>query len=357
MQIANPFSRRLVAFGAALLLTLASGLALISQSSPAEAASTALICGGDNTRICAPITNLKFTDRGAEVPIVTVGANSVATLSSDAKDLGGIFKTSADYAGKLVHIQFFDITKGMGFTVQAGAAGSTTACDPGPASGNGCYIKLDAAGSSTFNFSVSNVTATSKFSVQINGSAGWVSKAAVISFDTPTKITPSATRTATGISGKSVSLGYILTDKAGAALAGATVSVSTSGVGTLSATTATSDAKGAFNVTASGAANVVGKQNITLTVTSAKGLVSQLTEVVTWKPAPTFVITPKVGKFNVTLTNASGLPALVKYGAEKWVLLLVASDSQVVTVMTLKGTYSVTVQIGEVKSSKSVVVR
>jgi hypothetical protein len=354
MNISISPSRRLFAVVAAVLLTLTAGLVSISQSTPAEAASTALICGGDNTRVCAPITNLKFSDRGSEIPITLVGANPAATISSDAKDLVGTFKTTADYAGKFVHIQFFDM-KGMSLSVQAGAAGTLNSCDPGPASGNGCYLKLDAAGSGNFNFSVSNVTAASKFSVQINGIA-WVSKAATISFDTPIKIAASATRTATGISGKSVTLAYNLTDKAGAALAGAKVNVATSGVGTTASTTATSDAKGAFSITASTGANVVGQQNVTLTVTSAKGLVSQLTETITWKPAPSYVISAKTGKFTVTISNAAGLPALVKYGADSWVLLLVSSDSQVVTVTTAKGAYSVTVQIGTVKTTKSVTV-
>ena len=360
MNISISPSRRLLAAVTATLLALTAGFASITLSSPAEAAgaagATPLACSGDITHICAPVTYLKFNDRGSEVPITLVGANATATLSSDAKDLGGIFKTSAEYAGKFVHIQFFDISKGMGFTVQAGASGSSTACDPGPASGNGCYLKLDSTGSGTFNFSVSNVTAASKFSVQISGSAGWVSKAAVISFDTPLKMSPSETRTATGISATSVTLGYKLTDKAGAALAGAKVTIATAGVGTIASTSATTDAKGLFTVTASTAANVVGQQNLTLTATSAKGLVSQITETITWKPAPSFVISPKAGKFNVTISNAAGLPALVKYGPEKWVLLLVGSDSQVVTVMTAKGTYTVTVQIGTVKSTKSVTV-
>ena len=270
------------------------------------------------------------------------------------KDLVGSFKTSADYAGKFVHIQFFDM-KGMNLSVQAGAAGAINACDPGPASGNGCYLKLDAAGSGNFNFSVANVTAASKFSVQINGIA-WVSKAATVSFDTPLKISPSETRTPTGVSATSVKLGYKLTDKLGTALVGSKVNITTTGVGTIASTSATTDAKGAFTVTATTAAKVVGQQNLTLTVISAKGLVSQITETITWKPAPSYVISAKTGKFTVTISNAAGLPALVKYGTDTWVLLLVTSDSQVVTVNTAKGSYSVTVQIGSVKSTKSVAV-
>jgi hypothetical protein len=46
----------------------------------------------------------------------------------------------------------------------------------------------------------------------------------------------------------------------------------------------------------------------------------------------------------------------VKYGADSWVLLLVSYDSQVVTVKTAKGAYSVTVQIGTVKTTKTVTV-
>jgi hypothetical protein len=354
MNISVSPSRRLLAVAAAVLLTLTAGLVSISQSAPAEAASTALICSGDNTRVCAPITSLKFSDRGSEIPVSLVGENATATISSDAKELGGIFKTSADYAGKFVHIQFFDM-KGMGLSVQAGVAGAVNSCDPGPASGNGCYLKLDAAGSGTFNFSVSNVTAASKFSVQINGIA-WVSKAATVSFDTPIKISASETRTATGISATSVTLGYRLTDKAGAVLANTKVNVASSGVGTIGAASVTSDAKGAFSVTASAAANVIGQQVISLTVTSAKGLVSQIAESITWKPAPSYTVSAKTSQFTVTILNAAGLPALVKYGADSWVLLLVSSDSQVVTVTTAKGAYSVTVQIGTVKTTKSVTV-
>ncbi len=357
MKIFTSPPRRLFAAVTATLLALTAGLASMTLSSPAEAAgATPLACGGDITHICAPVTYLKFNDRGSEVPITLVGANATATLSSDAKDLGGIFKTSAEYAGKFVHIQFFDISKGMGFTVQAGAAGSSTACDPGPASGNGCYIKLDGSGSASFNFSVSNVTSASKFSVQISGSAGWVSKAAIVSFDTPLKISPSEARTATGISATSVTLGYKLTDKAGAALAGSKVTIASAGVGTIASTSATTDAKGLFSVTATTAAKVVGQQNLTLTVTSAKGLVSQITETITWKPAPSYAIAAKAGMFTVTISNGAGLPALVKYGSDAWVLLLVTSDSQVVTVKTAKGNYSVTVQIGTAKSTKSVTV-
>jgi hypothetical protein len=58
----------------------------------------------------------------------------------------------------------------------------------------------------------------------------------------------------------------------------------------------------------------------------------------------------------VTISNAAGLPALVKYGADNWVLLVVNSDSQVVTVATPKGNYTVTVQIGNVKSTKTIAV-
>ena len=354
MNISISPSRRLFALLATFLLTLTAGLASIGSIAPAEAASTALICGGDNTRVCAPITSLKFIDRGSEIPIALAGANATATISSDAKDLVGSFKTSSDYAGKFVHIQFFDM-KGMNLTVQAGAAGALNSCDPGPASGNGCYLKLDGTGSGTFNFSVANVTAASKFSVQINGIA-WVSKAALVSFDTPLNISPSETRVATGVSATSVKLGYKLTDKSGAALAGAKVTVATAGVGTISATTATTDSKGAFSVTASAAAKIVGQQTLTLTVTSAKGLVSQITESITWKPAPSYAISAKAGKFTVTISNAAGLPALVKYGADNWVLLVVNSDSQVVTVATPKGNYTVTVQIGNVKSTKTIAV-
>ena len=355
MNISIYPSRRLFAVATAVLLALSAGIASIGQSTPAQAATDSLICGGDSTRVCSPITNLKFNDRGSEIPISFVGANATATISSDAKDLVGTFKTTASYAGKFVHIQFFDI-KGMNLTVQAGAAGALNACDPGPASGNGCYLKLDASGSGNFNFSVANVTAASKFSVQINGSAGWVSKAANVSFDTPIKISASETRTATGISATSVTLGYKLTDKSGAALAGSKVTVATAGVGTISSTSATSDSKGAFSVIASAAAKVVGQQTLTLTVTSAKGLVSQLTETIAWKPAPSYAISPKAGKFTVTISNAAGLPALVKYGADSWVLLIVNSDSQVVTVTTPKGNYTVTVQIGNVKSTKTIAV-
>ncbi len=346
------------ALRAALALLLsATAITGVLQTSPADAAATALICGGDNTRICAPVTTLKLTDRGTEVALVT-GTDGVAaaTLSSDAKDLGGIFKTSADYAGKFVHIQFFDITKGMGFTVQAGAAASSTACDPGPASGNGCYLKLDSSGSATFNFSISNVTTASKFSIQISGSAGWVSKAAIVSFDTPTKIAPSAQRVATGISGKPVTLGYLLTDKAGAVLANASVTLATSGAGKLSSTTATSDTKGTFDVLLTSGAAEVGVQTLTITVKSAKGLISQISETITWKPAPTYSVILSSGQFKVRILNASGMPVLVKYGAEKWVLLVAKTDSENVIVRTAKGSYSVTVQIDQTKSTKTVVV-
>ncbi len=339
------------------LLLAATAIVGIAQSTPADAASTALICGGDNTRICAPITHLKLTDRGSEVALVAAAdGTAVATLSSDAKDLGGVFKTSADYAGKFVHIQFFDITKGMTFAVQAGAASSSTACDPGPASGNGCYLKLDSSGSGTFNFSVGNVTTASKFSIQISGSAGWVSKAAVVSFDTPMKIAPSATRVATGISGKPVKLSYLLTDKSGAALANTAVALTTSGAGKLVSATATSDAKGMFDVNLTSGATEVGVQTLTLTVKSAKGLISQVAETVTWKPAPTYSTILSAGQFKVRILNAAGLPVLVKYGAEKWVLLIAKTDSENVIVKTAKGSYSVTVQIDQVKSTRTVVV-
>ena len=348
-------SNRQLRFLTSIALAALALVGVVQGASPADAAS--LICGGDNTRICAPVTNLKFTDRGTEVALVagTDGA-ATATLSSDAKDLGGIFKTSADYAGKFVHIQFFDITKGMSFSVQAGAAASSTACDPGPASGNGCYLKLDSSGSATFNFSVGNVTAASKFSVQISGSAGWVSKAAIVSFDTPIKISPSASRVASGISGKPVTLGYLLTDKAGAPLANTSVSLSTSGVGKLASVSATSDAKGAFSVSVSSAAAEVGAQTITMSVTSAKGLVSRLSETVTWKPAPSYSVIVTAGQIKVRILNAAGMPVLVKYGADSWVLTIAKTDSENVIVKTAKGSYSVTVQIDQTKSTKTVVV-
>ncbi|MEY4079509.1 MAG: hypothetical protein RIS80_1278 [Actinomycetota bacterium] len=339
------------------LLLAATAIIGAVQVSPADAASTALICSGDNTRICAPVTNLKLTDRGTEVSLVSAtDGTAAATLSSDAKDIGGVFKSSSDYAGKFVHIQFFDITKGMTFAVQAGAAASSTACDPGPASGNGCYLKLDSSGSGTFNFSVGNVTTSSKFSIQISGSAGWVSKAAVVSFDTPTKIAPSANRVATGICSKPVKLSYLLTDKSGAALANTVVALSTSGVGKLVSASATSDAKGAFDVNVTSGATEVGVQTVTLTVTSAKGLVSRLSETITWKPAPTYSVIISSGQFKVRILNAAGMPVLVKYASDKWVLVLAKTDSENVIVKTAKGNYSVTVQIDQVKSTRTVAV-
>ena len=90
LNISNSHSRRLFGVVATVMLTLTAGLVSISQSTPAEAASTALICGGDNTRVCAPITNLKFSDRGSDIPITLAGSNATATISSDAKRLGRI---------------------------------------------------------------------------------------------------------------------------------------------------------------------------------------------------------------------------------------------------------------------------
>ena len=85
-------------------------------------------------------------------------------------------------------------------------------------------------------------------------------------------------------------------------------------------------------------------------------MISQVAETVTWKPAPTYSTILSAGQFKVRILNAAGLPVLVKYGAEKWVLLIAKTDSENVIVKTAKGSYSVTVQIDQVKSTRTVVV-
>jgi hypothetical protein len=58
----------------------------------------------------------------------------------------------------------------------------------------------------------------------------------------------------------------------------------------------------------------------------------------------------------VRILNAAGMPVLVKYAPDKWVLVLAKTDSENVIVKTAKGNYSVTVQIDQVKSTRTVVV-
>jgi hypothetical protein len=58
----------------------------------------------------------------------------------------------------------------------------------------------------------------------------------------------------------------------------------------------------------------------------------------------------------VRILNAAGMPVLVKYASDKWVLVLAKTDSENVIVKTAKGNYSVTVQIDQVKSTRTVAV-
>ena len=100
----------------------------------------------------------------------------------------------------------------------------------------------------------------------------------------------------------------------------------------------------------------VGTQVVTASATTTSGMVAQTTFTINWKNKPSSSITVVAGKFKVKLSNAQGLPVLIKYGADKWELLVASSDSQIVSVPVAKGSYAITIQIGSSRTAKTVVV-
>lgn len=341
------------AFGwlAGLLLAATS----LATAGPATAADFA--CSGDNTRVCAPVTNLTFSTNGVETP-VTIGkdGNGQLALSTDARDVTVKLTSSASMSGRFAHIQFFELSPGLSMAIAQGNATTRVGCDPGAATGNGCYIRVGSDGSATFSLALSGVTTTSKMRVQINGSAGWVSRFAQITFERPYTVSADSPESSSAVVGSQVSTTFKVLDAAGNPVVGTTVKFTTTGVGKLSATSALTDSKGLAVVKASLGTSVVGNQVISASASTPNGMVAQATATIKWKNKPAFSISTSTGKFSVKISNAQGLPVLIKYGAEKWELLVAASDSQTVSITTAKGSYSVTIQIGTVRSVKAVTV-
>lgn len=346
----RPISKLLGALTAALL-----SLATLAAATPATAADFA--CSGDVTRVCAPVTALTFAANGVETP-VTIGkdGNGQLALSTDARDVTVKLTSSASMAGRFVHVQFFDLSAGLSMAIAQGNATTKVGCDPGAATGNGCYIKVGSDGSATFALALSGVTTSSKMRVQVNGSAGWVSRFAQITFEKPYSVSAVSGESSSAVSGAQVSTTFKVLDASGNPVAATSVKFTSTGVGQLSVASALTDSKGLVTVKATLANTTIGTQVITASASTPNGMVAQATTTIKWKNKPAFSITTATGKFSVKLTNAQGLAVLIKYGADKWELLVASSDNQTITVATAKGSYSVTVQIGAVRSVKTVTV-
>jgi len=107
---------------------------------------------------------------------------------------------SPNGAGQTFQVVPFDKSNvSVSVATLGSAQGSPTACDPDVANGGaGCMGSFDASGNATFAFTVSGISSSSLFKVQINGANATISTFATIAFNgTAASATPTPTPTAT----------------------------------------------------------------------------------------------------------------------------------------------------------------
>jgi len=130
------------------------------------------------------------------------GTKSGATWNTDNTQFTFTF-SDATLACQFIQINYFGVSNGLTLNLSKSATGSSsTACDPGPASGNSCYIKLDATGVATYTMAVSNSSGSS-FTYILVGPA-WSSAPlggqATVTFTGVASPTPTPTPTPTSTS-------------------------------------------------------------------------------------------------------------------------------------------------------------
>jgi len=147
-----------------------SGFVTTTFTSSGGGVSTPEACGGDVTRICAPITRLSATSAGKAIAVAYDEAtqDGISTISPDTTSITYNFAFPSDYMNKYVFVQFFDITT-LALVIPGGSTNSSTSCDPQPAAGGGCQLQVAADGKASFTAQLSNTSVGSNFKFKIAG--------------------------------------------------------------------------------------------------------------------------------------------------------------------------------------------
>ena len=104
---------------------------------------------------------------GVQTSFITGESLSNLSVSGSASHQGTVWSSATSEltftysnlvdACQQIQINFFNISNNLGLTLPLSQGGSTsTACDPGPAAGNGCYLQLDSTGLGRFTVAITN---------------------------------------------------------------------------------------------------------------------------------------------------------------------------------------------------------
>jgi Bacterial Ig-like domain (group 1) len=343
-----------------------SGFITATYATSVTGGDTADLCA-DRTRICASVSRVSFDVAGSRVPVAYDSAGAGSALMPVGTTAATFRYTSAaDYAGKFVHIQFFDLTAGLELTVPSGVANSSTSCDPGPAPARGCYLQLDSSGAASFNVALTGVVAERFFRYQISGAGGVISQSVTVTVRN-TVVVPCVTAkvlagssSVSATTGTSTKVTFTVVDAAGKPCEAKAVSFSATGWGSLGASSAFTDGAGQVSVTVQSDAATTDKSMVVKagSLNAKKATVSASTTV-KWAKVPTppaATVTTARGLIKVVVTSAAGMTVTISYsGASTGTKSFdVTAKSATLSVAAVKGSYTVTVKIGSYVLVKTV---
>ncbi len=149
----------------------------VTFSSDGKIPLTPEACVSNNAQICAPVSNLSFKAKGAQIKISKPdkAGNFKANLVSTNDLLKFTYKSSSAYAFKYIYVDFFNLASGLNLIVDTSTNTLGAGCDRSVANSRGCYMQLSSEGSATFIVTLSGNATGKSFSFKLNG-AGYTSK-------------------------------------------------------------------------------------------------------------------------------------------------------------------------------------
>jgi hypothetical protein len=301
---------------------------------------------------------------------VRTAAYAFATAPAVATVGGNAYNATTNYKQALTTSAVADLgTPAAGVAFATVTLTGSNAGEKLTVSGTGVFLSIDAAAATADSASkvaqaaaatiyvASNTTGAKTLTVT-NGS---VSATVVVTFDAAVVANRAAIAlgdlATSSQAGRSVDVTAIVTDKFGNAVAGATASLSATGVGYLANTTATTDASGKIVAKLVVGAAETGDAVVTATVTLADATVKTVSKTVTFGSTDSQI--DIVGKRVTAVASFSKGKTVSFYvdGIKKWSKLS-ASDADVVLNYNLKkGTHTITVKIsgGFVTTEKFIV--
>lgn len=199
----------------------------------------------------------------------TAKTNNGWSVSTQSTEFTFKYKSSAADAGKFAQINAFDLAAGLSLAFASSPLASPTGCEQQVLAGDShsCMFKLDSTGSAAIQVSVSGASVASSFRyILLSGPNIAQTDPGTISFTTPKSAVKPVLASVKAMAGGAAVLRFKLLE-AGKPSVGVKVVIALKGIGdNLSATSATSDAKGVVWVYVADSSGKRGTSTVTVTV-------------------------------------------------------------------------------------------